>query len=324
MFKKLNVKVLIILLIILLGVYFISEMFDTDERSFRSKLADFDNSNVTSLIIESSKGDKVKVVKESDIWKVVSDGKSYLADESTINNNLNLLNNLKVKRVAATEKSKWTEYQVVDTMAVRLIVEENNDEVLNMFIGKFSYKQPDNTQQLQNPNQRQQPIITSFVRLDDDDIVYAVDGFLKMNFNADINSYRYKKLTDLNRDDIEKLDFSSTQNKPFLLSKQDGKWFVNGVQADSSKTVKYLNTLSRLSSSSFVYDVSENQLPSSAFTVKIEGNNFNPIEIKAFPADSVNQYLISSTNVDDALFSGSSSKLFERIFVGEGGFLPGE
>ena len=317
MFKKLNVKVLIILLIILLGVYFISEMFDTDERSFRSKLADFDNSNVTTLIIESSKGDKVKVVKENDMWKVVSEGKSYLADEETINNNLNILNNLKVKRVAATDKSKWTEYQVVDTMAVRLIVEENNDEVLNMFIGKFSYKQPDNVQQ-QNPNQRQQPIITSFVRLDDDDIIYAVDGFLKMNFNADINSYRYKKLTDLNRNDIEKLDFSSILNKPFVLSKQDGKWFVNGIQADSSKTVKYLSTIAKLSSSSFVYDVSENELPSSAFTLKIEGNNFNPIEIKAFPADSVNQYLISSTNVDNALFSGSTSKLFERIFVGEG------
>lgn len=322
MFKKLNIKVLIILLIILLGIYFISEMSDTDNRSFRSNLGNFDNANITTLIVESSKGDKVTIIKENDIWKVQADGKSYLADEATINNNLNLINNLKVKRVAATDKSKWAEYQVIDTMAVRLIVEENNDEVMNMLIGKFSYKQPDNTQQQQNPYQRQQPIITSFVRLNDDDIVYAVDGFLKMNFNADINSYRYKKLTDLNKDNIEKIDFSSTLNKPFVLAKQDGNWFVNGVQADSTKTVKYLNAISKLSSSSFVYDVSENQLPSSAFTLKIEGNNFNPIEINAFPADSVNQYLISSTNVDDAFFSGSTSKLFEKIFVGEENFLP--
>ncbi len=297
-------------------------MSDTDNRSFRSNLGNFDNANITTLIVESSKGDKVTIIKENDIWKVQADGKSYLADEATINNNLNLINNLKVKRVAATDKSKWAEYQVIDTMAVRLIVEENNDEVMNMLIGKFSYKQPDNTQQQQNPYQRQQPIITSFVRLNDDDIVYAVDGFLKMNFNADINSYRYKKLTDLNKDNIEKIDFSSTLNKPFVLAKQDGNWFVNGVQADSTKTVKYLNAISKLSSSSFVYDVSENQLPSSAFTLKIEGNNFNPIEINAFPADSVNQYLISSTNVDDAFFSGSTSKLFEKIFVGEENFLP--
>jgi len=322
MFKKLNVKVLIIILIILLGIYFISEMFDSSERSFKSKLADFDNSNVTALIIESSKGDKVKIVKENDIWKVQSDGKSYLADESTIINNLNILNNLNVKRVAATDKSKWNSFEVVDTMAVRLIVEENNDEALNMFIGKFSYKQPDNTQQQQNPYQRQQPIITSFVRLDGDDIVYAVDGFLKMSFNADINSYRYKKLTDLNKDDIENLNFSSNLRKPFALSKQDGKWFINGIQADSTKAVKYINSISKLNSSSFVYDVADNELPTSAYTLKIEGNNFNPIEIKAFPADSVNQYLISSTNVDDALFSGSSSKLFDKIFVGEETFLP--
>jgi len=322
MFKKLNVKVLIILLIVLLGIYFISEMFDSSERSFKNKLADFDNSNVTTLIIESSKGDKVKIVNENDIWKVISDGKSYLADETAIINNLNILNNLKVKRVAATDKSKWAEYQVVDTMAVRLIVEENNDEALNLLIGKFSYKQPDNAQQQQNPNQRQQPIITSFVRLDDDDIVYAVDGFLKMNFNADVDSYRYKKLTDLNKDDIEKLDYSSTMKKPFSLSKQDGKWFLNGIQADSTKTVKYLNSIAKLTSSSFVYDVSENELPSAAYTLKIEGNNFNPIELKAFPADSVYQYLISSTNVDDALFSGSASKLFDKVFVGVEKFLP--
>ena len=139
--------------------------------------------------------------------------------EKSVNQKLSLL--LKDGRVIEGTLSGYDEYMNM----VLSDVEENNDEVLNMFIGKFSYKQPDNTQQQQqNPYQRQQPIITSFVRLNDDDIVYAVDGFLKMNFNADINSYRYKKLTDLNRDDIEKLDFSSTLNKPFLLSKQDGKW----------------------------------------------------------------------------------------------------
>ena len=50
------------------------------------------------------------------------------------------------------------------------------------------------------------------------------------------------------------------------------------------------------------------------YTVKIEGNNFTPVEIKAFPADSVNQFIVVSSLIPESKFSGSKGKLFERVF----------
>jgi hypothetical protein len=58
--------------------------------------------------------------------------------------------------------------------------------------------------------------------------------------------------------------------------------------------------------------------------VKIEGNNIIPVEISAFPADSVNKYVITSTLVPDAKYSGSKSGLFERVFVNSSEFFADE
>jgi hypothetical protein len=44
--------------------------------------------------------------------------------------------------------------------------------------------------------------------------------------------------------------------------------------------------------------------------------------MKAFPADSVNQYVVTSSLVSDAKYSGSKANLFKRIFVDKSEFMP--
>jgi hypothetical protein len=82
----------------------------------------------------------------------------------------------------------------------------------------------------------------------------------------------------------------------------------------------YLNTLSMLSSSNFVDD--QKPLNDMAdFTLNIEGNNFaSPIVVKAFKADTVNRYLVSSSLNEGAYFSGKSNDLSDKIFAGKNKF----
>ena len=86
-----------------------------------------------------------------------------------------------------------------------------------------------------------------------------------------------------------------------------------GLIIDSTKIEQYLNELSNLSNSSFVDNYSPSASP--AMWVTVEGNNMSaPVTIKAFPSDSVNQFIINSSFNPNAYFSDAKGNLTGRIF----------
>jgi len=97
------------------------------------------------------------------------------------------------------------------------------------------------------------------------------------------------------------------------FTKEADKWFLNGQPADSAKTVQYLNKLSRVTSNNFIDEVVPLSNTPTHFA-KIEGNNILPVEIKAFPADTVNKYVVTSSLLPDSKFSGEKGKLLEKVF----------
>lgn len=65
------------------------------------------------------------------------------------------------------------------------------------------------------------------------------------------------------------------------------------------------------------------QLGSPSHTLTLEGNNFSPIEINAYPvADTHIQYVLVSNRNPEAFFNGKKSGLFSRVMVGQDAFLP--
>ena len=323
MFKKLNSKVLIIILIVLGGIYYISTLTDNNDRSFRNVIVAIDTAQVTEIAINSTK-DNLNIILSktgNSDWEVASAGNKYPADKSIVQNILAQFSEMKPKRIAATSKFKWADFEVSDSTGTYVILKDGNEELTNIYIGKFSYTQPPQGAQQQQMQQQQRGIMTSFVRLADDDDVYAVEGFLKMSYQNDVNSYRNKSLANVNKDDISKLEFNYVDRK-ISLSKEGTQWMMNGQPADSANTVKYLNKIYRLNSSNFV-DQSTQKLSAATYKLSIEGNNFSPIEIQAFPAaDTTIKYVVTSSVNPGAEFDGSKAKLFEKVFVDETAFLP--
>ncbi|MCD4745783.1 MAG: DUF4340 domain-containing protein [Bacteroidales bacterium] len=314
--KILNTKTLIILLAILVIIYIISNLSDSGERTFKSELVTIDTADITSIIIQPKigGGDEIKLTRTGYDWKLESGDKIYDPDKNAANNILSELIKIKPERVAATDDSKWKQYEVTDSTGTRVLLKKKNKVVADLYVGKFSYAQAKNAQ----PNQRQQGKMTTYVRLADEKEVYAVEGFLKMTIQSDVNAYRNNTLININKNDLTKLEFTYP-DKSFTLMKLDNKWVINGVLADSAKTAKYFNSLARVISSNFIDDVNPtSSLPE--YSLEIEGNNFAPIEIKAFPADTTNKYIITSSINQGAKFSGAKSNLFEKIFTQQNTF----
>jgi len=302
MFNKLNSKTLLIVFAILLIVVLLIKFFESrkGERTFKSEITSFDIEDVTSVsVITKGEADKkLSLYIDGEEWKAEKEGETYNADATKIDNLLAELIKLKPERVAATTKEKWGDFEVIDSLSVRIIVKKESKVLADLHIGKFSYQNPT------SPYERQGKM-TSYVRAANDDITYAVNGFLRMTFNSDINGYRNNKLCVSSVSDLTKLIFNYPADSSFTLTKQNDKWMVNGLLADSAKVVKYLGSIANLTSSNFI-----NNEPTAML----------PIEISAIPADSTNQYLIISSLNKGTLFSGAKGGLFKKVFKGEDSF----
>jgi hypothetical protein len=328
MFRKLNLKTLVIILTVLVAIYFIADMVGGNDRTFRSEIVKVDTANVTDIYISILK-DKAEIrLKRTGgpaDWEVSSAGSSFVADPNIVKNILAQFTEMKPERIAATSKDKWAQFEVSDSTGTHVIVKDGNSELANVYVGKFSYSQPPaQAQQQQNPYQQQQRgKMTSFIRVNKEDEVYAVEGFLKMTYQKDINSYRQKSLVNVNKDDLTRLVFNYPGFSTFSLIKNDTKWLLDGVVADSAKTAKYLTKIARLTSSDFL-PPSTLKTGEATYKLTIEGNNISPIEIKAFPSDTLVKFVMTSSANVGAEFNGGKGKLFEKVFVDQTEFLAGE
>lgn len=321
MYKKLNLKTLAVILVVLIVAALAVYLSDSKkgDRSFRAQMMDADTSKVTKIVIypKAEMGNAIELIKEPDGWKIISGTDSYHADQSMVRNMLVTLAALKPQRLAATEKSRWHEYDVTDSAATRVKIYTGRKLATHLYVGRFSYQPPKN----QNPyNYGQQGTMFTFVRLADEKSVYSVEGFLGMSFGRDVNDYRDKTVSHFSKEDLSRLAFTYPADSSFTLVREGNSWTIDGLVCDSASVAGYINTLSMLNSSYFVDDKKPmDDRPD--FTLNIEGNNFvTPVVVKAFESDTITGYLISSSMNKGAWFSGKENDLANKIFAGKSRF----
>jgi hypothetical protein len=322
MFKKLDIKWLVGIFATLLVIVVIVTLIDkkstiNHNRTFNSELTNIDTANVSAIIIyPKSKKEHIELVKTDEIWQVTIKNKKYNADENSLKNIIVTLGSMQATRVAAKDKSAWAEYEVTDSAATHLIVKEGKKVTADLYIGKFSYKQPKNA----NPYMQQRGTLTSYVRLAGEEEVYAVDGILSMAFNREASDFRNHTIIKSEKEKWTKLTFIRPDG-PFYLNKQNDRWMIDGIMADSASVAEYLSSISWLSNGNYI-DESLVETNAMVYQLSIEGENFTqPINIKALKADTSNVFAIASSLNEGNYFSGKNSGLMEKIFVDKSKFL---
>ncbi len=307
MFNKLSTKNLVIIFGLLLVIVLLYVFVDKNkgERTFRSELIDIDTAAVTGIHIypRAENHKEVTLFKENGTWKVMLDGnKKADVPESKIKNLFAEILRIKPLSVAAQSEAKWHEYEV-DTAGTRVTVFESGNKVLDLNVGKYTFRQP--------------RTMLSYVRVGGDDNVYVVNGLLGMAFNKNANSFRNQTIIEGNKDNWKKLTFSYPDSS-FTMVKDSTGWYIGGVKTDSAKAANYLNSISHTNSGLFVDSPSESTLSKEAYTLTVESTINPPIIVSAFTGADT---LIHSTLNPDVYFNGGKSKLVEKIFKGKKAFL---
>jgi hypothetical protein len=312
MFKKVNSSVLIVVLTILLIAYLIVRYSGSNERTFRDKVLSLDAAGVTQIIINDPKSQQgsVDLMKSGDKWMVKVGNREFNADTNVVKNILKQLGDMPTKRFAGKGSDAWIKYEVTDTSGTLVTLKSGGKTVAELVVGKFSYNIPKDQQQM--PNRQQRGEMTSYVRLSDEKEVYAVDGYLKATFTGKTESYRNRTLAGVNPSDITRITLNEPGSRK-VYENPDGKWTLNSLPADSATVARYRSAIARLSSAKF-YD--QEVVPAMAsHSLMIEGNNFTPVEIQAFPvADTNVNYVITSSANPESYFNGKEGGLFRKIW----------
>lgn len=302
MSKTSSNKILGIVFTILVVIILFMFVFDggKNERTFREVLVEIDTSKIDNVTIITKEKEEVKLFKENDSWFVnIGENKSALVPESKTKSLFNQLLQIKPKRLAARSESKWNEFEV-DTSGVRVQVKDGGSTELDLVIGKFIFQQPRS--------------MSSYVRLYQDKDVYEVDGFLQMQFNQGANSYRNGKLIEKDFNSWTKVTYEYPADSSFELVKVNDKWLSVDGDIDSTKAVNFLRQLQNKSSTEFADDIELATLSDYEYLLKIETEEGENIEIKAFGIND--RSLITSSENPESVFEGNKNDYLNSIFVG--------
>ncbi len=311
MYKKLSYKVLLIILVVLILLYLIAELTGTRERTFKEIVIETDTASITMITILNPEKEDIVLVKENNEWFVIVDGKKLITDQVLINSMLEPLAGLRTEKVSATDASGWERYEVTDSAAIRVIAEDDGKIVQDVYVGKFSYQQAKADPNMSRMQQPQGKMI-SYLRTADDDVVYAVEGFLKMTYTKVHRDFRDKTICQLDDAEVKSITYNYPDNNTFILNRKDTEWFLNGQPVDSAKTTRYVKILCNQKGYEFVDDYNT-EFNKPDYTMIIEGNNFSPVILNAYPSDTT--YIITSTQNRDGKFNGYRSDEFKKIFV---------
>lgn len=303
MLKKLNTKTLLIIFLALVAVVVLTQIMDKKKgsRTFKQELVNVDTSLVNEILLypNSEQHKEIRLTRSGEAWTVQRENISSEADTGYVRNLLGTFALIKPQRLAATEEAKWKEYNVDDSLGTRVKFLSGGKLLLDIVVGKFSFNQASRSG-------------ISYLRLYEEEDVYAADGFIPMAVNQPLNEWRNKIVVRGNKEDWTKISFSYPDSS-FVLKKEGGKWIIENAGADSNKIEQYLNDLSYLANSSFVDNYSPSSSP--AMWVTVEGNNMaSPVTLKAFQADSANRFIINSSVNPNSWFSAAKGNLTGRIF----------
>ncbi|HOK26901.1 MAG TPA: DUF4340 domain-containing protein [Bacteroidales bacterium] len=315
--NKTLLYILGVLLLILLITFLVK--IPREKSTLETTLVRFDTAQVARIIIKpkSPDGEEFQFVKENGIWKVTQGKISSSPRPSAVSNILSDLLDIRPSGLVAVDRSKWPEYDVTDSLGIRVRAENKKGKALaDVVIGKFSYKP------VQNPYGGYGGGSidgVSYVRLYNEDKVYAVDGFLTFSFTGGFDDYRDKTLVHATRSDITKISFTFPADTGFVLEKKDNKWMAAGIPADSTRTSDYLSDISYIDGEKFADDFKPVSSP--VYKADIEGNNLLSITIKCYRQEDGKLIINSSLN-PDSYFETNPDGVFGRIFKPLGYFTP--
>ena len=316
-----NNKVLLAVLAILILVFLTTNYLknNNSENILQTDLVSVDTAKLSEIIIYPADKNKmdVRFLNDNGTWSIKSGQIKSGTKDGDMGRILSELAGIKIERLITKSKEKWGKYMLTDSLATLLeIKEKGKNTPLKLYLGKVNYQAPQGGGRQFNA---QNFSAQTNIRVNDDDKVYLVNGFLGMMCNRDFNALRNNDVSKLDQNSHTNLQFTHPTDTSFTLSKVDSVWRIDNESPDSSKLAQCLSLLSDKTISEFVDDYTPASAPE--HILKISGNNMKDIELKCYRDAAQNRCLMESSLNPGVFFSSKEDGVFSQVFIGTGAIL---
>lgn len=284
----------------------------SEKATLKERLVDLDSARVSKIILTPriSEGPGFEFIKKNGKWMVQQGSIVAVPEQGSVQNILMEVMNLKPKSLEAVDKSKWKEFNLTDSLAIRVLFQDDKSKPLaDLMIGRFTYSQSKNPYADPRSGGIQG---TSFVRLHNEKKVYAVDGFLSLSFSGKFNDYRDKSFLKLDKANVTKISFRFPSDSSFILQKKDSIWHAGVILADSLATANYLDGLRYINGQDFADNYKPVTNP--MYELSVEGNNLLNLSVKCFKGDKDDEFILNSSLSPDVYFNSKKDGIFDKLF----------
>lgn len=308
--KKTNNWKLIALLGILVVIFMALRIFRSPklESNLPAVLTKIDSVKVTEIVILSARerARDIRIVRVGKRWDLIQGDRKGRIEQGGGVNALRLLMNLKPQRIVSKKREKWNDFNVGDSSGTHVKVMAGNSTEADLWIGRAGFTQ------MPGPGGQFGGESFTHVRLNGEDEVYTVEGFLEAQFNRGFNDWRDKSFTRLNRDSVNRITFRYPADSSFVLEKKNGKWTSDSALADSAAVTSYLNGLQYKNLSGFADTPPVGEAP----VVIIFGQNARTVaKLEAWI--SPGSWSLRSSLQPDTFFSSPGLYELKDVFKGK-------
>jgi hypothetical protein len=309
--KKINNRILIIVLVVLVGIFIASRLFRSPalESTIRKDLVTLDSASITEIRISpaNQQDELISLVKSGKIWTIEQTGKKYNADIYSIKEMLQNLCSIRPERMVSRKKEKWDTFQVGES-GTHVSMYDDGDLKVSITVGKSGFNQSNNSQYGGNGY--------TYVRLTDEDEVYSVTGFLAAAVTKSVTELRDKSFIKVPKDLVQRISFKYPADSSYVLQKQDTLWQIQGVSADRSKVENYLSQIANKRLTKFT-DEFNAPLQADA-VIDIVGSGGTLCTIEGWRSGAI--WTLRSSLQPGVFFSSEGSTIEKDFLVGKGNF----
>ncbi|NUQ26882.1 MAG: DUF4340 domain-containing protein [Saprospiraceae bacterium] len=302
-------KTLLIVFVALLVLYGLNRLLSgRGDSNFNSELIKIDTAAVSAvnIIIKQPEEAEITLKREGADW-IVSNGQlSVKAQSAAVEELLSAISLIKTNQIAATQAGSWADYGVDEEHGTQVTVYSNDKELESFVVGKFSF----------NP---QTQTAISFLRINGENEVYAIDGMQAMSLNKSFEGYRNLELLKMKRDMVVTSFNCELPDTTLRFSKTGGPWLLNGkTPLDSMDVENYLNTLRNLPGATFADDFDETRAEKFQYArLTLEGDNIPaPFVVDCYRDTSRQRpFILHSSHNRDAWFDSDTSGVYRQLFL---------
>ena len=301
--KKRTNTILLTVFLALLTAFVLTKTFRSPSResNLNAEVLRVDTAKLEMIRVSLPAGSKELVLTRNDSsWTVRQEQKTANVGNHNLDNLLRLLNDVKAERMVSRTQSRWGDYEVGDSSAIRMeAFTSGEEEIAGWLIGKQSAG-------------------LTYVRPAGQDEVYAVEGNLRAHFEKDFNDWRDKLFLRMDKAFISKVRFGYPSDSSFTVEKKDNTWMIGNEKADSASIDSYLNKMQSKDLSGFADDFTPDGPPD--VTVEYFSNEVPHAVVKAWRGPENNWILHSSLQEGvyfrDAAFSAELFPAKKELLAG--------